>query len=501
MFGRKKKKPQQNNASSEKTTTVEELYNQLMQSDDFVCFKHKDPLMECHVAFLKSLVNVEYVHRDVFPYIYNHETHSLQDIASRCPIENVEITKDVSKVQSQVLKGFIIIQINKEEKECLIIPAVAIQNRQIEKPETESTIMGPKEGFVESLDTNLHLIRRRVHLPQFVIKEILVGKLTQTRVNILYIQGLTNEENVNTVIQRIKDIEYDLMIDTSMIAQMIADDIHSPFPQFIITERPDKTSTALIEGKVAILVDGSPYALTCPTTIVEFFSAFDDYFMPWHFATAFRLLRLVGVLFSLLSSSLYVAVLTYHYQLIPKDLMNTLISSRSMIPFPPIMEALILESTIELLREAGARLPSKVGQTMGIVGGIVIGTASVQAGLTSNVLLILVAMSALASFSIPNYMMSTTIRLIRFPIILSAQVLGLIGIAICFGFFLAHLLKLTSLGRPYMEPVYPFRITDLKDALIRLPFNDQSLRPMYLRTKDPGRFSKSRANRKKDTHK
>lgn len=192
------------------------------------------------------------------------------------------------------------------------------------------------------------------------------------------------------------------------------------------------------------------------------------------------------------------AILTYHYEVIPRDLLATLISSRAVIPFPPIFEALILELTIELLREAGARLPTKVGQTIGIVGGLVIGTASVQAGLASNVLLIIVAMAGLASFTTPNYRMGNTIRLIRFPFLIAAQLWGLIGIALCFGFYLSHLLKLTSLGRPYVEPFFPPRFTDLKDTFIRIPVNKQITRPLYLRPEDPMRMNKTRSQEKRD---
>jgi len=194
----------------------------------------------------------------------------------------------------------------------------------------------------------------------------------------------------------------------------------------------------------------------------------------------------------------YVAVLTYHYELIPQDLMTTLVASRRAIPFPPILEALFLEITIELLREAGARLPTKVGQTIGIVGGIVIGTASVEAGLTSNVLLIFIALAALASFTTPVYRMGNTIRLIRFPFLFFANLWGLVGILLCFCFILAHLLRLTSLGRPYLEPLYPFRKRDLKDSFIRLPFNKQIKRPAFLKTKQPYRLNPKKAVVKKD---
>jgi hypothetical protein len=201
------------------------------------------------------------------------------------------------------------------------------------------------------------------------------------------------------------------------------------------------------------------------------------------------------VLFSVLSSPLYVAVLTYHYQVIPTDLLPILISSRGVIPFPPILEAIVLEGTIELLREAAVRLPAKVGSTIGIVGGIVIGTAAVEAGFVSNVLLMLVALAALASFTVPIYQISNTIRLIRFPFLIAAQLYGLFGIALCSAFILSHLLKLTSLGSPYLDPLYPLRIHDFKDSLIRLPFSKQKKRPQFLRTENPLRIWKEAETR------
>ncbi|TCP26626.1 GerA spore germination protein [Scopulibacillus darangshiensis] len=482
----------------ERAATIKDLFHDLEVSNDFTTFEHKKETMSCWISFFKTLVDVEYVHRDVLPFIYEGKIQNLKDIKANLPVEDIILTRDAHTVQEKVMQGYIVVQMKKYDSECLVFSAIAIQGRQIDKPEIETSIIGPKEAFVESIDANLNLVRKRVPIPKFHVKEIQIGKISKTRVNMLYIEGIANKENVNTVLQRLNEIEYDHMIDAAVLSQMMGDNQHSPFPQFIDTERPDRVAGTLYEGKIVILVDGSPHALTCPTTIVEFFSAFDDYFLVWHFASAFRLLRLFAVAFSVLSSPMYVAVLTYHYQLIPKDLLQTLISSRSMIPFPPFLEALILELLIELLREAGARLPTKIGQTIGIVGGIVIGTASVQAGLTSNVLLIMVAAAALASFTTPNYLMGTTIRLIRFPFLIAAQLWGIIGIALCFGFFVAHLLKLTSLGRPYIEPIYPLRMTDLKDAFIRLPYGKQSTRPMFLRPQDPGRFNYDRAREKND---
>jgi spore germination protein KA len=231
---------------------------------------------------------------------------------------------------------------------------------------------------------------------------------------------------------------------------------------------------------------------------VKFFAALEDYFINWQLASVLRVIRLFSVSFSILVTPVYVAVLNYHYELIPRDLMATLVSSRSLIPLPPFLEAVILELTIELLREAGARLPTKVGQTIGIVGGIVIGTASVEAGLTSNVLLIIVALAALASFTTPVYKMGNSIRLIRFPFLLLAELWGLVGIALAFAFLMGHLLRLTSFGRPFMEPIYPPRLEDLKDAFIRLPFKMQPKRPIELQSPDTIMFSGKKAQEMND---
>ncbi|RYM02132.1 spore germination protein [Sporolactobacillus sp. THM7-7] len=499
MFGKKswKKKRLQEVSGDLNPKTVADLYAQLKDYPDFTHFEYKGSRFHCWISFFRSLVDVDYVHRDILSYLSEQSVHSLSDIQNRLPIEKLIRTKDVSEIQSKLLRNYVIIQEKEHDPDCLIVPMIPIVRRQVVQPEIETSIIGPKEGFVEALDVNLSLVRQRIPIPQCSVEEVTVGKISNTRVSLIYIEGIANEENVNTVRQRIRDLEVSSLIDVTMLADLISDNCHSPFPQFIDTERPDRAAGAVYEGKIAVLVDGSPSALILPSTIVEFFSAFDDYFLAWHIGSGYRLIRLFFVVLSSVAPSLYVAVLTYHYQLIPKELLGSLILSRSIVPFDPIMEALILEVMIELLREAGARLPTKVGQTIGIVGGIVIGTASVQAGLTSNVLLIIVAMSALGSFITPNYRMATTIRFLRFPFLISAGVLGLPGLALCITFFICHLLKLTSLGRPYIEPIYPLRVTDLKDAFIRLPYSAQITRPMFLRPGDATRSNPRRIRMKR----
>lgn len=297
----------------------------------------------------------------------------------------------------------------------------------------------------------------------------------------LYIEEIANPENIETVLQRIEDVNYDQISDANYLAQMLYDVSNTIFPLFLNTERPDRVSSGLSEGKIAILVDGSPHVLLAPTILLEYFSTMEDYNMSWIAASCFRLLRIFAVIFSIFATPLYVAVLTFHYELIPKDLLETIVSSRYLVPFPPIIEALFLEISIELLREAGSRLPTKVGQTLGIVGGIVIGQAAVAAGLTSNILLIIVALSALASFVTPIYKMGNAIRLLRFPFLFAAQVWGALGISLMGAFLITHLMKLTTIGQPYLEPIYPPRLADLKSSLIRPQLRFLNKRPDNLR--------------------
>lgn len=473
------------------------MLNQLTSSNDFSQFTYHVNETSLCIGYYTTLIDTDILHRDILPYL--KELESFAAISAVLPIEEIILTDDTAKIHEHILKGYVLIfDINNLNQVCLAKAAVD-KTRQVTIPEVEFSVVGPKESLVEALDTNINLIRKRLPIQELTVKEISIGKLSKTRVSVLYIEGIANKENVNTVIQRLSDINIDQIMDSSYITQLIQDNQNSPFPQLIDTERPDRIASVLGEGKIAILVDGAPHGLIGPTTIFEFFYAFEDYYLNWAIASFFRMVRFFAVLFSILVTPLYVAVLTYHYELIPKDLVATLVTSRSAIPLPPIMEAIILELAIELLREAGARLPTKVGQTIGIVGGIVIGTASVEAGLTSNVLLIIVALAALASFTTPVYQMGNTIRLIRFPFLLMAHYLGLIGVAVSFCFLLIHLLRLSSLGRPFLEPFYPLRIQDLKDSLIRLPFSMQSKRPIQEQTENTIRFNPMNAKEKNDS--
>ncbi|MFC4556872.1 spore germination protein [Virgibacillus kekensis] len=459
----------------EKTLTA------LKKKDDFLHYQLTLNNNTVCLGYMKTAVSREKLQKLILPYVKQENYTNLEELKRIIPVANSRMIEDSKLVGDHLIQGYVFIYMEKVSPQYLMVPIPLEKTRQVTIPEVEFSVVGPKEAFVEHIDTNINLVRKRLEIPDLMIKKMEVGSITKTEVAVMYIKGVADKENVQTVTQRIQDLQIDQVIDSSYIQQTIADNRNSPFPQLLDTERPDRIAAVLVEGKVAVFVNGSPHVLIGPTTLIEFFSAFEDYFLNWTIASAFRLIRLFAVFFSILITPLYVAVLTHHFELIPKALLGTLISSRTQVPFPPILEAIILELTIELLREAGARLPTKVGQTIGIVGGIVIGTASVEAGLTSNVLLILVALAALGSFTTPVYQMGNTIRLIRFPILLFAHVYGIFGIAICIAYIMVHLLKLTSLGRPFLEPIFPFRYKDLKDSFIRLPFGMQQKRPYAVR--------------------
>jgi spore germination protein KA len=353
--------------------------------------------------------------------------------------------------------------------------------RETNETENEFSVIGPKTGFIEDLNTNLHLLRSELVTSDLIFEEFEVGTRSKTKVVVSYLDGVTNPEYVKTVRQRISDLDVDVLFDNTQLEQLISDHTNTPFPLYITTERVDKAVHTLTQGHVALISDKSCYVVTGPSNIMDFFSSPEDYYLPWIVASFFKLIRIIGMLFSIFSTSFYVAILTYHYEVVPKDLLGPIVFSRANVPFPPVMEVLFLELTIEFLREAGARLPTKIGQTLGIVGGIVIGQATVEAALTSNILLIIVALSALSSFTTPIYKMSNAVRILRYPFILLAALYGGFGIFIGIILLIGHLMRLKSLGSPYLLPLYPYRKGGVIDSFSRPPFPYLKKRPSFLR--------------------
>ncbi|GIO84736.1 spore germination protein [Paenibacillus faecis] len=444
------------------------------------------PATSAHLIYFNHLIDVPSYEQEILLPLQHADQKDLQQLLAQSRFVQ---TTDTVKAVNGVLDGKVALFL---PEGVYLINMYNPEKRSIQQSESETAITGPHDAFIEMLETNLSLIRRKLKSNRLKAIQLTVGELTKTKVAVLYVDGIAKKEFVDKMVERIKAIEFSGLYDGTMLMQMIDDFPNSLFPQFQTSERPDVTISKLTEGKIVLIADQSPSAIVGPSTFFEFFTTPDDYYNRWAVGSALRLLRYIAFIITISLTSLYVAVTTYHYEMIPENLLASLTESRSRVPFPPIIEALVMETTIEMLREAGARLPTKIGQTIGIVGGIVIGTAAVEAGFTSNILIISVAMSAIASFVVPSYIMSGSIRLVRFGLIILAGMQGNFGFMVGVALIIIHLSKLTSLGAPYTIPAAPIKPVDWKDAFIRAPFWSFHDRPSQAKSpnKTPNKMKK-----------
>ncbi|MCR2807475.1 spore germination protein [Paenibacillus soyae] len=350
-------------------------------------------------------------------------------------------------------------------------------SRGVDDPKTEMTIRGPREGFTESIRVNSMMVRRKIRSPKLWLEQHKVGEITQTPVAIMYIQGLAGEEIIEDLRDRLQAIKIDGILETNYIEEMISDQKWSPFPTIMYSERPDVVAAALLEGRIALLVDGTPFALILPVSLNAFFQAAEDYYQTFQMATFLRMLRFVSFVIALLMPSVYVAIIGYHQEMIPTQLLLKLAAQREGVPFPAYLEAFLMEFVFEILREAVLRMPSAAGSAVSIVGGLVIGQSVVEAGIVSSAVVIVVSFTAIASFVSPIYNLGIAARLLRFFLLFAASTLGFYGIALVTLVILLHLSNIRSFGVPYLKPFAPFYWKDMKDSLIRVPMWLMKQRP------------------------
>ncbi|RDW18150.1 spore germination protein [Oceanobacillus arenosus] len=450
------------------------------------------------VFFISYMVENDKIEKYILgPSLTMEKEWSTQTLLNEIPLSVGKTSTSIEDVLYGLLLGKVFIYIE-QEKEIIEYILLNKEKRSLEKAETESLVLGPKIAFTESLITNLNIIRWRIRSTDLVLEEIMVGKSIKREVRMIYMKSIANETDVNTMRQRLLDLDVDEVEDSAVLSQYIEDSSSNLFPQFDTTELPDRFTYAITKGKVGLLLENSPSGIIAPASLFSFLESTEDLYMRWQTGSFLRLARFLAMFFSMIVTPTYVAVITYHFEIIPTQLLLSVGESRASVPFPPLIEALLIEFMLELLREAGARLPTKVGQTMGIVGGIVIGQAAVQAGITSNILIIVAAMSSLASFTAPSYLLGTTVRLIRFPLILLSGILGFIGLMFGICLLIIHLLRLTSLGTPYLAPLYPLSLQDFNNVFYRLPFNMENNRAKFNRPKDLVRYSAKEARKKQD---
>ncbi|MEK4508467.1 spore germination protein [Paenibacillus sp. FSL K6-2524] len=455
-------------------------------------------LYEAAIIFFSSMTNQDQIHEHVLKplMLVPSDSAEIPDILNDLPdyIWNMTVhiarggkTVDINSLPALIIQGNVILLVNGMEQ-ALYIDMRKIEHRSVEQPQTEQTIRGSREGFSENLQANLSLLRYRLQTPDFRVMTSPFGVRTRSEVAICYIEGIANPALIEEVTRRLSLIDIDGIIDSGYIEQFIEDQPLSPFPQIQPTERPDKSTVALLEGRVVILVDGSPFSLIIPALFDQFFQTIDDYTERFIVGSLIRFIRLIALIFSLFFPSLYVSIISFNPELLPTEFAVAISGGRAGVPFPAVLEVLIMEVFMEVLREATIRLPKMIGGALSIVGVLVIGQAAVSAGLSSPTTVVVVALTTIGSFATPAYNAAIALRMLRFPLVILAGLFGLYGVMIGTLVIVNHLLFLESFGVPYMTPFVPTKWRDLRDSLIRAPLWWMRRRPSFLNTVDSSRL-------------
>ena len=458
----------------------------MKDSSDVVYREFSIQNWKCALIYIDGMVDKylidDYILRPVMRYELDiKDVHEIKDRI--LTVSDIKEVNNLSEGINAVLSGDTLMFVEGLES-CYVIASRLWPVRGISEPSSETVIRGSRDGFTETIRFNTALVRRRIKDTRLKIVPDKLGKRSKTDVAILYIEDIVNKEVLSELMKRIEKINIDAIFDSGYVEQLIEDNIWSPFPQIQSTERPDVVSAALYEGRVAILVDNSPFAIVVPTTLPNLFQSPDDYYQRWIYASTVRIIRVLSVLISLVLPALYIAITTSHTGIIPTKLAYSIAASREGVPFPAYVEVLIMEFSMAFLTEAVVRLPKAIGATIGIVGGLIIGQAAVSAGIVSPIMIIIVSITVITSFVIPNYQVTTAFRLVRFLIIIAAALAGLYGIMLGLIVLLIHLTRLKSFGIPYLAPAVSTEKSDLKDMFIRFPLRYLKTRPKYMKTGD-----------------
>lgn len=357
--------------------------------------------------------------------------------------------------------------------------------RQTEKPDNEKSVRGAKDSFVETIRNNTSLVRRKLRNPNLKIKQHIVGRQTATNVAVVYIDGLTDPDTVDEVTRRILRMDTEGILGPAALEEYICDNPYTPLPQVVTTERPDRFCMELLEGRVGILIDGLPFGYMAPGTFTQFLKVPEDEANHWVVASAMTFLRYFALCLSLFLPAFYVAIAVYHQEMIPTRLMISIIESKQDVPFTTVMEVFGILVAFELLQEAGLRLPTPVGETIGIIGALIVGQSAVEAKVISPIVIIVVATAGISGYTIPSQELSLAIRIFRFLNVIISTLLGMFGIAVSVVLFIYRLCSIESFGVTYMTP-FAGRYTDDTGGLFRKPliwtkFRDRAFKPQNIR--------------------
>ena len=470
-----------------------------------------DPPLHCMVAYIEIVASAS-------SYGSSEIGRLIQTLSEKNPKEvcdylarngrgmtDIFFYTDLKEAAQGLLTGDVILFVD-GMAQVLKIPDKGYPGMGVQSAESEKVTRGSNEGFSDSVKTNTALIRKRLRATELKNVETRAGRRTDTLVNLMYMEGIARKEVVDEILRRLKTFEIDGIMDSGMIEQLTEKYWYSPFPQFQTTERPDRVVHALLEGRIVLLCDNSPLVLILPTDYNSFLQTSDDYYNRFEIVCLERIIRYLAAFFALSLPGLYLAVINFHTSLLPTNLLLTFAQARAGVPFSSLTELLLMELGFELLREAGVRLPGTMGNTIGIVGGLIIGTAAVDAGLASPVVVIVVAFTALCSFAIPNEEFANAFRLLKFFLILVSAWLGLFGYLAGMLAILIHLTGLRSFGVPYLLPFASSEVDDgaqIKDSIFRFPLFRLKKRPVYAKESNRIRFRWKKdphTNGKEDTH-
>ncbi|KZE37162.1 spore gernimation protein KA [Bhargavaea cecembensis] len=393
-------------------------------------------------------------------------------------ITGSETIADFREAVRRLINGSTVILID-GEKNAIAADTAGFEKRSVSEPTREIVIKGPNNAFVEATDVNQSLIRRQLKDHRLVSETVTVGKESPQNVSVLYLDNIVDKTLVQNVKDRIARVDKDAVLTLSALEELIEERPYSLFPSIMTTERPDRTSSFLLEGHVVLLMDNSPEALIAPITFWSLFHTAEDQFLRWAYGNFARIMRLIALFTALLVPAIYLAVITFHPEMIPTDLLLAIAGTRERVPFPSLMELLLMEITFEILREAGVRVPTPLGTTIGIVGALILGQAAVQANLVSPLLVVVIAITGLSSFALPDLGLSVMVRILRFGFILAAFLLGFIGIALAFAALLAYAASIKSFGVPFFSPLSP-HMPSSRDLFLRPISRKQNLRPQSL---------------------
>jgi spore germination protein KA len=463
----------------------------------------KNPSIQGAIVYIDGLVDKNIINRDILnplmieirnPIALNSKTPSFlcsSYITAECSI----IKGNTAEVFKEIKNGNTLLLIENIEN-YVIIDTSGGKIRSISDPTNETSLRGPRDGFVEDLDVNISLLRRKIKDSNLSVEKLVVGRRTQTDLALVYIKDLVDTEVLDELRERINAVDVDSIIGIGVLQQFIEENTYSIFPMHLATERPDKVTGNIMEGRIAVILNGTPFVITIPSVFIEFFHTVEDYYEKTISTNFIRLLRILCVLIVITLPSIYLTLIKYNAELIPVEFVIPVVESRIGISLSPFMEILILEMLMEILREGGLRLPSKIAQTLSIVGGIIIGNAAVQSKMVSPTTLLVIGITVISSFLVPTVDMSISIRMLRFPMLFLSNALGILGIATGYTFLIIHLSSLENFGVPYMA----FNKNDLKDTFIRAPLWKMNARPSIISDKNITRQTNFRYKfrRKKD---